>query len=99
MSHQDWKPVILKKNVPKKRSNYVKTKPDEEMCDKAPSKVSHKLSKQIQMTRSKKNMTQSDLANRCNLSVKVIKAYENGSAIPNNNELNKLRRILGKLTK
>ena len=98
MSFQDWTPVILAKKK-RKIHTVVKIKPDNEMCDRAPEKVSHKLSSQIKNARNSKKLTQKELANRCNLSVKVVQKYENGLAIPNNSELNKLRKVLGKLTR
>jgi putative transcription factor len=58
-------------------------------------KVSNELRLQIQQARHQKQMSQKQLAQACNLSESVIKNYENGTAIPNQSELNKITRILG----
>ena len=72
---------------------------DETTDAEAHKKVSHNLRMQIQQARLGKQMTQKELANRCNLDVKTIQQYESGTAIPNPAVLNKLRRVLGPLKK
>lgn len=97
MDHQDWKPVVLNKRVKKSaQPNYVKRKDFDET---PPDKVSIGLSKQIIQKRSELKLTQVQLAQKCNLTPQIVKKYENGSAIPTINELTKLRRVLGKLTR
>lgn len=96
MSYQDWKPVTLSK---KKITHHPRAKfvPDEEMLSKAPAKVSFKLSQRLQKARAAKKLTQAQLAQRCNLNVRVVRDYESGVAIPNHAELNKIRRVLGRV--
>lgn len=57
--------------------------------------VSHDMKMVIQRGRTSKGLTQKALANQCNMPVARIQQYENGSAIPNAQELQKLRRVLG----
>ena len=106
MEGQDWKPVVIskpKKSVPKYTNN-VTNKPlteheirqrkieNEEIEIK---KVSLSVSKLIQKARLLKKMSQSDLAKTINAKPQVIIEYENGKAIPNNQILCKLEKVLG----
>jgi putative transcription factor len=62
-------------------------------------KVSPTLQKLIQQTRLAKKWTQKDLANKVNMNVADIQKYENGTAIPKQDQILKLQRVLGtKLT-
>lgn len=63
------------------------------------SRVSFSLRQQIQSARQAKNMTQKQLANLCNLPESVIKNYENGTAVPDPQILNKLSRQLDVILK
>lgn len=86
---------VLKKNAGKnKQSQPDHTNFDNEDCA-PPAKVSHSLKMQIQRARNDKKMSQKDLATRCNLPLNTIKSYENGTAVPNNQHLNKMRSVLG----
>ena len=58
-------------------------------------KVSHDLKMQIQQARVAKKMTQQELATACNLQVAIIKSYENGTALPNSQQLTTISKILG----
>jgi putative transcription factor len=59
-------------------------------------KVSMSLSKTIQQARIAKGFkTQKDLANAVGVKVDIINSYESGKIIPDNNIMQKLRRILG----
>lgn len=49
----------------------------------------------IQQVRNEKKMTQKDLATKINEKQQVINEYESGRAIPNQNVLAKLERVLG----
>ena len=75
-----------------------KNKPDGSKIEsedyKIPS-VSRSLSVQIMNARCDKKMTQKDLANKVNEKVDIIKNYENGTAIPNSQQMNKMSKILG----
>jgi|LakMenEpi03Aug12_release.lakeMendotaPanAssembly.Ray.scaffolds.fasta_scaffold165223_3 putative transcription factor len=58
-------------------------------------KVNHNLRIEIQQARTKKGLTQKQLANACQLPESVIRTYENGTAIPNSNYLEKMSHVLG----
>lgn len=94
---QDWTPVVIKKPSPKPAPTPTKPKELDEI-----GKIQHttlELRKQIQNARVAKKMSQTELANQINEKPNVIQAYENGKAIPSNQILQKLRRVLGvKLT-
>lgn len=67
---------------------------------KAPNKVSSLLKTQIRNGRTAKGWTQKKFAQECNLTLNVVKDYENGKVVPNHSVLNKMRRVLGcKLSK
>jgi len=57
--------------------------------------VSHDVSVLIQQGRQSKGMTQKDLATKINEKQQIINDYENGKALPNQQILGKLERILG----
>lgn len=57
--------------------------------------VSKSFSKALMKARGGKNMTQLDLANATHQPLSVIKHYEAGKAIPNDQVINKLNRVLG----
>lgn len=62
-------------------------------------KVSATLQKLIQQSRLAKKWTQKDLANKVNMNFADIQKYENGTAIPKQDQILKLQRVLGtKLT-
>lgn len=98
---QDFKPVILKKVTPKKKVNTNKqnnqrtimTKIDNEEI-KLPT-VPLEMSKIIQQARTNKNLTQVDLAKKCNFPKETIRDYENGKAIIKHSELTAICRALG----
>ncbi len=62
-------------------------------------KVTHDLKMQIQKARSQQNMTQEDLAKKCNLPVKVIKDYESGKGTPNSDYLSVIGKGLNTVLK
>ena len=68
---------------------------DEENTSVIIQNVSYDLSIQIQQARQKKKWTRKDLANACSLTENTIRDYENGSCMPNQNEINKMSRVLG----
>ncbi|XP_048775724.1 endothelial differentiation-related factor 1-like [Ostrea edulis] len=53
------------------------------------------VSKLIQLGRSEKKLTQKDLATKINEKTQVITEYENGRAIPSQQVLAKMERVLG----
>lgn len=63
-------------------------------------KVSHSLRNQIQTSRMALKLTQKELAQKINVNPNIIQQYENGKAVPDNQILQKLRRVLNtKLTR
>ena len=58
-------------------------------------RVDKKLSTQILEGRKKKNWTQKELAGYLNMKPADIQKYENGSAIPNSQQVSKIKRLLG----
>ena len=102
MNHQDWKPVVIhgaKQNVSRPvRPHREVTK--EQKLDQTElgthEKVSISLAKTIQQARIGKGFkTQKDLAIAIGVPANVINSYESGKAIPDNQILQKLRRVLG----
>ena len=79
---------------PKPKQKYLKENMDE--SDKP--LVSHNVKKAdsdyIKRRRNELNMTQKELAVKCNLNVKIIQDYENGTAIINNKILANIKRHL-----
>jgi putative transcription factor len=62
-------------------------------------KVNRKLSTTISKARTAKGMKQKELATKINVLPALIQKYENGQAIPDQQVINKLQRVLGiKLT-
>jgi len=53
------------------------------------------ISREIQQARNAKGMTQKELATKINEQQRVISDYESGRAIPNNQILGNLERVLG----
>lgn len=110
MNHQDWEVRILKKNASqlkkdkqkKDKSKSVHNETARKLCklDEATEsqkveKVSHSLKTQIMKARNEKKMTQKEFAQKLGVNVKVVQSYENGTAIPDNKILNKMRTVLG----
>ena len=97
MQHQDFEPIIFKKNKPAKPPpTRKKNTIDNTEIDALP-KVSLQRSKNIQNARLRLKLSQKDLAQKINVSTKVIQQYENGKAVPQSHVLQKIRRILGKI--
>ena len=98
MQHQDWNQVVFtkKQNIPHKHvelSNTVKL--DNDFDNLQHKRVSLSLAKQIQQARIKKGFSsQKQLAVAINVKPEIINHYENGTAIPNNIILQKLRKTL-----
>lgn len=109
-SHQDWNPVVFNlknKQTPKNKptpdettvtlkkhhftTNLQKFDGDDIIT---PKKLNLSLSKQIQQARTNQKMTQKQLAVKINERVEVVRDYENGKAIPSQQIINKLRRVL-----
>lgn len=106
--HQDLKPIVFKKTEKKptdivnkyqsgkniqNKSDVDLRKIDNEQIKLATATL--EMRKCIQEARKKNNITQEELARRCNLPKDVIRDYENGKAIVKQNELSKINKVLG----
>lgn len=60
-----------------------------------PPKVEISVGRAIQKARQEKQMTQKDLAQKINEKPQVVNEYEAGKAIPNQQILGKMERVLG----
>lgn len=100
MNHQDWSPVVIhgKRTQPVSRPHREVTK--EQKLDREElgthKKVTISMAKAIQNGRIAKGFkTQKDLAVAIGVPTNVVNSYESGKAIPDNQILQKLRRVLG----
>jgi putative transcription factor len=106
--HQDLKVVFLRKSgkelqknkrgktisVLKNTSTKLKKSLDENLDSFTTETVSYALKMQIQKARVSAKLSQKEIAQKINVTEKIIQSYENGTAIPNHQVLQKLRRIL-----
>ena len=67
---------------------------EEETEDFNIKKVNRKLSTAISSARTAKGMKQKDLATKINVLPALIQKYENGQAIPDQQVINKLQKVL-----
>lgn len=105
MEHQDWKDVVIKRKKTKStnlvKSTQIKQKNPNSVNIKLETEdiplktISSELSQQIQKARLDKNMTQKQLAVAINEKVNIIQSYENGTAQPKYQIINKLSKVLG----
>jgi len=101
MEHQDWKPVIWRKQIKSSSSStkriqgHSKIKKIDTDDPDPPKKMSHSVKIEIQKARAAKQLSQKQLANMVNLPVKTVSDYESGKAIPNRQILSKFSTILG----
>ena len=98
MDHQDWKPVVFKKNIKPvhvdRKAKTVQKIEDDSNDDFSHQKIPLELKLSIQQARNARKMTQKQLATQMNLPVSMIINYENGKAIPNNRFIANLERVL-----
>jgi putative transcription factor len=104
MEHQDWEPVVWRKESKHDTStrNINHNKPGTKTFlaldsddPTAPKRIGHTLRITIQSARQAKKMTQKELAIKINVPQGTITDYENGKVIPNSQILSKMSRILG----
>lgn len=86
----------LNKSTITQTTNNLKKIENEEETFKHKS-VSLNMSKKIAQKRCEMKLTQKDLAFKLSLPEKIIKDYENGSAIPNHIIINKIEKIIGRI--
>ena len=102
MNHQDWKPIVLKdkkepisKDIISKpiiKQNNIKEDADGNILVK---KISKEMSQQVIQARVAKKMSQINLANACNIDIKILSEIERGNCIYNAEHFNKICKILG----
>lgn len=102
--HQDWKPVIIgKKNAsssskPKPKTQQPIKRIQEALVDDGSpnrvEKIDKRISQNIQNARTNANLTRKQLAQKINEKETLVAEYENGTAIPNPNILNKIDNVL-----
>jgi len=103
MEHQDWNPVVIHGKAVKSQSSTPRPHREvtkEQKLDQTElgthKKVGLTMAKAIQNGRIAKGFkTQKDLANAIGVPTNIINSYESGKAIPDNQILQKLRRVLG----
>lgn len=108
MAHQDWNPVVWRKDPPKpkgpptlappkpKHANAsVNMKRLDEDDTYTPPKMTRELGQQILQGRSRLNLTQEQLAQKCSIPLSVIREYEKGIGLYNRIYLNPLCKLLG----
>ena len=101
--YQDWETIVLTKpkhlskdgrknktSNPKSSQQELEESRDNHITEK----VHFSLSKSIQQSRMSKKMSQKQLAVLMNCQASVIQQYENGQAIPKNDFICKLERVL-----
>ena len=103
-SHQDWEPVHWDKKTDKKKDTTPRPKRnaeadrlrklEEEDESFSVATVSLSVGRAVQMGRHQLKLSQKDLAQRLNIGAKIITDYENGKAIPSNQLLQRMQRIL-----
>ena len=100
MSFQDWTPLVLKKTTPVVNLNKKQVDPEAKKAwqlenDTKPVKhFGQENGKKMQKARCELKLTQEQLAGKLNVQTPVVKSYENGTAIPEQNLLNRINRIL-----
>ena len=101
LDHQDWKQIVIgkKSKSPKKKKNNENTKllkleKKAENDELKHNKITKELRIKIQQGRASKGLTQKQLANNVNLPLQKIQEIENGKAIYNHKDINKIKRYL-----
>ena len=101
LDHQDWKQIVIgkKSKSPKKKKNNENTKllkleKKAENDELKHNKITKELRIKIQQGRASKGLTQKQLANNVNLPLQKITEIENGKAIYNHKDINKIKRYL-----
>ena len=102
LDHQDWKQVVVgkkKSKSPKKKNknpdtNLLKLEKKAENDELKHDKITKELRTKIQQGRASKGLTQKQLANNVNLPLQKITEIENGKAIYNHKDINRIKRYL-----
>lgn len=101
MQNQDWTPVIFHKQSQTNdniKPNTTMTKQTRDLINTndvvVPPKLSPEFRKAMQSARNSRKVSQKQLATTLQVPPKIIMEYENGKAIPNNQFISKLERVL-----
>ena len=101
LDHQDWKQIVIGKEKFKspKEKNHENTKlfkleKKAENDELKHDKITKELRTKIQQGRASKGLTQKQLANNVNLPLQKITEIENGKAIYNHKDINRIKRYL-----
>jgi len=101
MQHQDWTPVIFNKPLQKNNSSKptsTMTKQTRDLMNTndvvVPPKLTPDFRKAMQSARNSRKISQKQLATTLQVPPKIIMEYENGKAIPNNQFISKLEKVL-----
>jgi putative transcription factor len=90
---------VIKSGNPNRqnKSSYNASKIEQQIedCEYSAPKVTHNLQIQIQRARQDKKLTQKQLAQAANITESVVKSYENGKAVPSQNDIRKMSKALG----
>lgn len=99
-SHQDWEPVVLRKDDPSKASG-PKRAPGAKKLDNLlsedpdpPKKPDLEFRIKLAQARQAVKWTQKDLAAKINEQVAVVQRLENGTELPSSAVLQKIKRVL-----
>ena len=102
LDHQDWKTLVVKKKKDEKPKE-IKRKIDPniknvekqvEEDNLKHKKITPELKQQIIKGRCSQKLTQKELAQKCNFPLQIINDIETGKAIYNQQQINKIKRIL-----
>ena len=104
LDHQDWKeivigkksksPKITEKNKNPENTKLLKIEKKADNDELKHDKITKELRTKIQQGRASKGLTQKQLANNVNLPLQKITEIENGKAIYNHKDINKIKRYL-----
>lgn len=97
--HPNVDAVVKKKTTNNKQNeqpiNYRKLEKDIEEGKLKPKTIDHELKMQIQKERLNQELSQKELAQKCNLSVFDIQSYEKGDGLYNQIKINRIKKVLG----
>ena len=105
MNHQDLKPLVFRKDIPKSATKtatkqYMKPRGDIINDEKGFKKIPLIFSRDLMQARQKNGLTQKELSQKlCNIgghgvTTAIIAGYERGTIIPDCELINKMNRIL-----
>lgn len=101
MDHQDFKPVVLRKNSQysseKKSVDKPKSPPKEDGFVVAPKMFSKEFGNKLTSARLSKNMNRKDLSLKLNMKESVIADIENGKLLYDGNIVHKLKKLFPNL--